>query len=320
MYESIKSFSKQLLYKLEIINGENLKQADSFVVVGMGGSALAPLLLKTWKKDLDITIHRDYDLPLSVDKLKNKLIILSSYSGDTEEVISAFHKAKENNLNIAVISIGGELLSLAKENGIPFIELPDLGIQPRMALGLSLKAFLKFLGEEDALKDLEALGNVFDVNLYENEGKKLASEIRDCVPVVYASTTNTSLAYIWKIKLNETGKTPAFYNVLPELNHNEMTSFDINKNTEKLSKNFSFLIFKDEEDSEKLKKRIEILEKLYSDRKLKVKIIELREKNIWLKIFSTLILADFTAYYLAKEYGLESEQVPMVEEFKKLIK
>jgi len=328
MYEAIKNFNKQFLYEPEIINKENLVKKSEFVVIGMGGSALAPLLLKTWKPNLDILIHRDYNLPhISEEKLKNKLIILSSYSGNTEEVIDAFLKAKENKLDMAVISVGGKLLSLAKENNVPYIELPNTGIQPRMALGFSIKSFLKLLGEENELKNISELATILKPADYEENGKTLAKKLKNNVPVIYASNSNLSLAYNWKIKLNETGKIPAFYNVLPELNHNEMTGFSAgggsafggDDSTKELSNKFYFIILKDLEDNPKILKRMIVLEKLYKDRNLKVETIEIKNENIWHKIFSSLLLADWTAYYTALEYGLEPEQVPMVEEFKKLI-
>ena len=320
MYEAIKSFNKQFLYQPEVKNQENLTKKSSFVVVGMGGSAHAPKLLKTCKPSIDMIIHQEYGLPeISIEELKNKLIIFSSYSGNTEEVINAFKKAKKMNLNMAVISVGGKLLSLAKENNIPYIELPNIGIQPRSALGFSIKAFLKMIGEESELENIGSLVTTLKPTDYEENGKVLAQKLKKCVPIVYASNINSSLAEIWKIKLNETGKIPAFYNVLPELNHNEMTGFDVKDSTQELSDKFYFIVLKDSEDNPKILKRMAVLEKLYRDRNLKVETIKLENKNIWHKIFSSLLLADWTAYYIAMEYGLEPEQVPMVEEFKKLI-
>lgn len=320
MYESIKNFNKQFLYEPKIKNIKNLDKKSEFIVIGMGGSALAPLLLKTWKPDLDILIHRDYDLPhISEEKLKNKTIILSSYSGNTEEVLDAFIKAKEKKLNTIVVTVGGKLLELAKENNTPYIELPNTGIQPRMALGLSLKAFLKILKEEKELNELNKLAKSLNPNDFENEGKLLAQKIKNYVPVIYASNHNLSLIYIWKIKLNETGKIPAFYNVLPELNHNEMTSFDVTNSTRELGDKFYFLLIKDPKDKPKILKRMEVLEKLYKDRKLKVEVLEVKGSDLWHKIFSSLLLADWTAYYTALEYSSDPDQVPMVEELKKLI-
>jgi len=320
MYEAIKNFNKQFLYEPEIKNQETLIKKSSFVAVGMGGSAHALLLLKTWKPELDITIHRDYGLPnIPIEELKNKLIILSSYSGNTEEVIDAFQKAKDKNLAMAVIATGGKLLSLAEENNVPYIKLPATGIQPRSALGFSIKAFLKFIGEEDELKKIDILATTLNPTDYEKNGKTLAEKMKNHIPVIYTSNRNLSLAYIWKIKLNETGKIPAFYNIFPELNHNEMNGFDVKDSTKELCNKFHFIILKDTEDNPKILKRMEVLEKLYKNRNLQIETIELKEKDIWHKIFSSLILADWVAYYTALGYGLDPEQVPMVEEFKKLI-
>ena len=158
MYEAIKNFNKQLSYQPEIENQENLIKKSGLVIVGMGGSNLAPGLLQIWKPNLNITIWRDYGLPdWTPEKLKDKLIVLSSYSGNTEETIDAFKTARERNLPMAVISTGGKLLSLAIENSVPYIKLPDTGIQPRSALGLSVKAFLKLMGEEGELEKINEL-------------------------------------------------------------------------------------------------------------------------------------------------------------------
>ncbi len=215
--------------------------------------------------------------------------------------------------------MGGELLSLAKENNIPFIELPNTGIQPRSALGFSIKAFLKFMGEEDGLVEISKLATVLNPIDFEKEGQTLAKKLKNSIPVVYASSRNLSLACIWKIKLNETGKIPAFYNVFPELNHNEMTGFDVVDSTRDLSNKFYFILLKDTEGDIRILKRMETLEKLYKDRNLKVESIELKSGDIWYKIFSSLVFGDWVSYYIAMEYGLDPDQVPMVEEFKKLI-
>lgn len=320
MEEAIKNFNKQFSYEPKIENEEFLAKKNSFIIVGMGGSALASKLLKAWKPGLNITIHGDYGLPeSSEEELKDKLIILSSYSGGTEEVIDAFKEAKAKNLSIVIISTGGKLLSLAVENKVPYIKLPDTGIQPRSALGYSIKALLKIIGEEAELKTISSLVKNLNPLDFEKEGKILAEKMKNCVPIIYTSSRNFSVAYNWKIKMNETGKIPAFYNVLPELNHNEMNGFDVKDSTRELSNKFFFLILRDGEDNPKILKRMEVLEKLYKARGLKVQTLELKGKDIWQKIFSSLVLADWVAYYTALQYGLEPEQVPMVEEFKKLI-
>ena len=319
--ESIKNFSKQFAYEPKIENQDALKEKfDKFIVVGMGGSNLATGLVKIWKPELNIIVHKDYSLPsIPEEELGKNLVILSSYSGNTEEVIDAFHRARDKGLARVAISTGGELLNLAKQERISYIQIPDTGIQPRLALGFSFKALLKIMGDEEDLKEVNRLSESFDPNTHEAAGRSLAEKLRESIPVIYSSNRNGALAYAWKIPFNETGKIPCFYNVLPELNHNEMTGFDVIKSTNSLSEKFHFIFLKDKSDNSRITKRMEVLEKLYRDRGFNVETVELEGKSVLHKIFSSVVLANWTAYYTALQYNVESEQVPMVEEFKGLI-
>jgi glucose/mannose-6-phosphate isomerase len=316
MYEVIKKTAGQFGFKPIIINERNIGRFSKYVVVGMGGSHLAAGLLKMWNPKLDIISHQDYGLPeLPEEEFQRRLIILSSYSGNTEEVLDAYEKAGKIGLNRVVISTGGKLLELAKKDKVAYIQMPDLEIQPRSALPLSLISFLKITGEEEMLTEVKKLENSFHPEDFEKAGKILAEKLHGRVLVVYTSTQNEILGYIWKISFNETGKIPAFNNVIPELNHNEMNGYSLGD----LSNKFYFLMLSDTEDGVKIKKRMEVTAKLYEDRKLPVEIIKLDSDNKFLKIFKSVALANFTAYFTAISYGMEPELVPMVEEFKKMI-
>ena len=320
MYEEIKKSAEQFAFEPKIENENNLKKFSKYIIVGMGGSHLASDILKMIKPEKEILIHRNYRLPpLPIEALKERLIILSSYSGNTEEVLSAYEEAGKLNLQRAVISIGGKLLEKAKNDKVPYVQMPDLGIQPRSALALNLRSLLKLIDEEEMLEKMGKLVDDFHPEEFEEKGKKMAERLHGYVPIIYSSEENYALAYNWKIKFNETGKIPAFYNVLPELNHNEMTGFDVKDATRKLSDKFCFIFLQDEKDHIKIKERINIVSKLYEDRDLQTYKFEISGENIFHKIFNTLVVADFASYFTAEAYGLESEQVPMVEEFKKLI-
>jgi len=319
MYEAIKNFSKQFSYQPEIQNSEKLSRYTWYIVCGMGGSHLAADILKIYNPKLPLIIHKNYGLPeVPEEILSNSLVIISSYSGNTEEAIDSYQKAKEKNIPLAAISVGGKLIEMAKEDGIPYIILPNTGIQPRSALGFSLKALMALMCQENGLSEISSLSDIVPASI-EEKGKKLAEDISNMVPMIYSSEANYPIAYNWKIKFNETGKIPAFCNVFPELNHNEMTGFDFNEKTKKMSESFCFIMLQDKLDHPKIKKRMDVTSKLLENKGLKVIKIELEGKDVLHKIFSSLLLADFAAYYTAKMNGAESEQVPMVEEFKKLI-
>lgn len=315
MREAILNFPKQFRFRPKVENGP-LRKYRKFIVAGMGGSHLAADIIKTLRPELDITIHSDYGLP---GPGRGALVIASSYSGNTVETIDAFEKAVSANLPVAAIAVGGKLLELAKKHEVPYIQLPDTGIQPRSALGFSMKAMLKLMKQTELLKETQELAKLLKPKELEQAGQALAQKLKDRVPVIYSSAGNLSVAYNWKIKFNETGKIPAFYNVLPELNHNEMTGFDVKDASRELSSKFYFILLRDDADHPQVQKRMVVLEKLYRDRSLPVEVIEMNGQSPLERIFNSLLLADWTALYTAQGYGLEAEQVPMVEEFKKLI-
>lgn len=330
MEDIIKNFPKQFECGPIVENKENLRKFSRIIIAGMGGSNLASELLKNYGHNQEIIIHRDYGLPrLDAQILSQSLIVASSYSGNTEEAIDSFNLAFSQDLNIAVISVGGELLRIAKLNNKPYVQIPDTGIEPRLALGFSLRAMMKLIGDEAGLKETGELSNSLDLDKSEKEGKFLAESLRGFAPIIYSSSRNSSISRIWKIKFNETAKIPAFCNVFPELNHNEMTGFSAGYGsasggdkdpTKELSKNFKFVFLEDNEDGDKIKNRMAITRKMLEDGGFSVLVSELSGQSKWDKVFNSLLVADWASLYSAKFYGNEPEKVPMVEEFKKFIK
>lgn len=326
MRKTILETPKQFLFEPKIFNFKKFKKFNKFLVAGMGGSNLVTDLIKIRDPSLDIISHRNYGLPPKID---DRLIIVSSYSGNTEETIDAFEKAIKNKLTVVAVSTGGRLISLAKKYKVPYVLLPKVGIQPRASLGFQTKAILKIMEREDLLVEISELSKTLKPEEFQAKGKNLAKKLKGYLPIIYSSAKNQGIAYSWKIKFNETGKIPAFYNVFPELNHNEMTGFDLHpkigarklpsKERKKLNERFYFIFLKDKDDHPRIQRRMEITKQLYEKKGLPVEFLEFSEKSIFHKIFSSLVLADWTAFYLAQIYGLESEKVPMIEEFKKLI-
>ncbi|MBI1971610.1 MAG: bifunctional phosphoglucose/phosphomannose isomerase [Candidatus Wildermuthbacteria bacterium] len=317
--KAIKNFPKQFEWEPKIGNKKNWKQFSSFILAGMGGSHLVGDIFQAVAPGFNLSVHQDYGLPAwPLVVLKDTLVIASSYSGNTEETLSAFEEAVSRQIPVAAISIGGKLLEMAKKQGVPYIQIPDTGIQPRMATGYMFKALSKITGREDLLSQAGEFARLRPEE-FQERGKELAQKLKGKIPVAYASNRNYCIAYIWKITFNETAKIPSFYNVFPELNHNEMTGFDVKPATKGLSNKFHFVFLRDSEDEQRIQKRMEVLKRLYEERGLGVEIIDLQGSSRMERIFSSLLLADWAAYHTAKLYGVEPEQVPMVEDFKKLI-
>lgn len=316
---SILNFPAQFSYEPIIENLRALKKFDEVFFIGMGGSHLAADLALRFSPELPLSIWSDYGLPPQYKRVKRPLIIVGSYSGNTEETIDGYKLARKYRLPVVVIASGGTLIDLAKKHNHPFIQIPQTGIQPRMATGFALRAIFKLLGDENGLKNSTKLSRLLDPTSLKKPAQDLTKKLQNRIPVIYASTKNFSLAYNWKIKFNETGKIPAFYNLLPELNHNEMNGFDVMPSIESICKPFTFIFLQDKQDHPRIQKRMAILEKMYNDRRLPVLIQPLTGKNLFEKIFTSLLIADWTAFFIATHNNLEPEQVPMVETFKHLM-
>jgi len=316
MKQAIRDFPKQLKFSPKVEN--KLPAAKKFIVSGMGGSHLAADLIKAWNPSFDIIVHHDYGLPAVSDSLKNYLTIISSYSGNTEEALDGFLQAISKKLPVACISIGGELLKLAQKHQKPYIQMPDTGIEPRSALGFSTVSLLKMMGQEKALLQIKNIS--FNMQELEEKGNALAHRIKEHIPVIYTSTINGPIGYNWKIRFNETGKIPCFYNTVPELNHNEMVGFDREGESRKLSDSFYFIFIKDGKDHKRNLLRMDILKDIYEEKGLKVEVFELTGKNIWEKIFASLTLADWAAYYTAEIYKLQAQETAIITRFKGIIK
>lgn len=320
MERDIYNFHEQLQEEFEIENEENWKKHNNYVLSGMGGSHLQGDILKAVLPDFPIIIHSNYGLPLLSPKKFS--LIAASYSGNTEEVLHSVQEAAQREVPTIIISKGGELIDKAKEDGISFINLPQNNIQPRLAIGYSFKALLKALSLEDLEEECSSLATKISEkrDFLKKEGEKMVSVIEEKIPIIYASNNNDILARIFKINFNETTKIPSFYNSLPELNHNEMTGFDVKPINKHLSGGMSFIFLRDKDDNERIKKRFDVLKSLFETRGLQVLEVDIIGETRLEKMFSTVILSAWASYYLSFHYKTEPSAVPMVEEFKDLIK
>ncbi|TSD02024.1 MAG: Uncharacterized protein Athens071425_178 [Parcubacteria group bacterium Athens0714_25] len=295
---------------------------ESVTLSGMGGSALPGNILRVFindlfkrnsgdKRRLAVYQNRFYSLP--PEAYENSLNIICSFSGNTEETVASFKEAIENNLKCVGISSGGKIEQMCKEYGVPHVKLPVPyeNFQPRMATGYFFAAIFQILVNaglvNDATDELVLMAENLkeETEKIEETGRKLAEKIKGKTPIIYSSTKFKPVAMIWKIKINENAKTPAFWNFFPELNHNEMVGFT------NPQANFIALMLKDIEDEVQNQKRFDVT--------ASVEIINMEKGSVFYKIFATLYLGDWMSYYLALEYGQDPTPVDMVENFKKML-
>lgn len=322
--ETIRRFAEQFAWTPEVEHGEALRPHKYTIVCGMGGSHLGPWLLKRYGLPgqgglSNMFIHREYGLPALPDDIyADVLVILSSYSGTTEEVLDAGREALARGLPIAVATTGGKLLEFAHEHALPSVTLPQLGLEPRMAVGLSMLAIARILGNptlEAAIKDG---GNAVNPTALEAEGRRIGSVLNQKIPVIYASAANTAIAYFWKINFNETSKIPAFCNVFPEMNHNELSGYDTVEATRAISAHMHAVFLDDAGDHARVQKRMQVAYEVLQEHGVPVEKIAL-SGNGFAKPFSSIVLACWTSLQLAETYGVPNPETPLIADFKKRI-
>ncbi|NNG26731.1 MAG: bifunctional phosphoglucose/phosphomannose isomerase, partial [Ignavibacteriaceae bacterium] len=206
------------------------------VNAGMGGSAISGDLIPEFLGDelrIPFIVNRSYSLPNFVDE--NSLVIISSYSGNTEESLSVFEEALKRKCKIAAITSGGQVKKICHEKKLCCINIPS-GYQPRYALGLGFFSLLKLLqqlgiveNQDNIVKQIitlwEKKGEEYSIE--ENRALSLAAELTGFLPIIYSAAQLTSAAgYRFKCQLNENSKQHAFSNIIPELNHNEIIGWE----------------------------------------------------------------------------------------------
>lgn len=313
MKEIIQKYNSQFKFIPEVHNEHLIsKNYKQIVLCGMGGSHLPAGILKTISPGIDIYVHRDYDLPpFSKLFLETSLLIASSFSGNTEEVVSFYKKVKQlYDLPVLCISQGGALIELAQANNDPYIILPQTDFVPRTALGITTRAVARVLKDKEIYNKLENI--TIDINKLEEQANSIASQIGTNIPVFYASNQNLNLAYNWKIKCNETSKQMAFYSVFSESNHNELEAYDFMVGPQ----NILPFILKDSDDHPRILKRFEIFEQILKEKNIAYILLTISHTDVYQKVFNSIILGDFVTALLAEKRNVPQSEVPLIEEFK----
>lgn len=316
IFYPLHSFKEQFSFEPEIYNKEQLTNKKNIIVCGMGGSAISVSLLNVLYKDAHVTLHNDYGLPVITDK-DNTLLILNSYSGNTEEILDVMEEAKQATISMAAISCGGELIERARYMQIPYIVLPTIGIEPRFAIGHQLLALLALQDKNDAIQAIRKDVYACDVTTSEQNGKLLAQNLLGKYPILYASKNLFPVAYLIKAAINEGSKIPCFVNTISEANHNEIQGF-ISHETKKEATNFMFVMFTSKQDHPRILKRFTVMKELYEEEGFDIAQLETDHTN-HTKMFELILTGYFAATELALLRGEDSYKTPFIQLFKKRI-
>jgi glucose/mannose-6-phosphate isomerase len=308
----------------------NYPKPDNVIVAGMGGSGIGGDLLKDWaskQAEVSIEVNREYELPAYAGK--KTLVLLTSYSGDTEETLSSFLDALKRKCMIYCVSSGGALLENAERLGVPYMRVPG-GIPPRAALPYLFVPLLicmekmglvsgasEELSEAFQLLQKISKDNAPEKPTIENFSKALALNVGQTSPVVYGFGFYRSVAMRFKQQFNENSKVPAKWEVFSELNHNEIVGWE---RAGKLGKCFSAIFLRDREEPTAIQSRIEITRELVEQAGVGVIEIQAQGKSRLARMLSTVCIGDFTSIYLAVMHGVDPTPVKTINYLKDTLK
>lgn len=303
------------------------KRIRNILYVGMGGSAIAGNLMKDALFDtlsVPLSVVQTYFIPGFCDE--STLVVVSSYSGESEETLNAAGQLAGTGAQIVVTTGGGRMKKLAEDNNWNLIVLPE-GYPASQALGYLFFPMYHLLGKLGLISDYNAdLGelvrfaketarrnNISDTQAH-NLSNELAQTIHNKIPVVYSTAPYLkTVSSRWRNRFTENSKSLAFSNVIPEMNHNEIVGWEL---ALPAIKDFIVIFIENEDLHPRMKRRIELTQKLIKQRGVEVVDIYASGSTILEKVFSLIILGDWVSYYLALSYSKDPLEIRHIDYMK----
>lgn len=337
MLGSIELLGEQINQTWQEVNKIHIPQSylkiNQIVFSGMGGSALGAYVAKyLYNNQLKIPFEviNDYYLPSYVDE--KTLVIVGSYSGNTEETISCFNEALKKKAKVFVIATGGKLELLAKKNGYPLYQIkPRFNPcnQPRLGIGYAIFALLTLFHrlkiiflEKNDINDLKQIlqesNQKYGVNnpTKKNLAKKIALKIYNKTPIFIAGEFLVGAVHAIRNQINENAKSLAIYFPLPELNHHLLEGLRF---PAKIRETNVYLLFQSDLYTKKIKKRLIITDEMIKNHKYQTIIYQPSSKKSLYQVIEAIGFGVYLAYYLAVLYRIDPSPIPIVDLFKKKI-
>ena len=300
---------------------------DGVVLCGMGGSAIGGDLVRGIVEPtapIPFAVNRGYGLPGWVGE--GTLVVASSYSGGTEETLSAFEEALERGADVVCVTSGGPLAERAQSEDLDLVTIPG-GLQPRAALGYSLGVVLRLartlgLAElpddevEAALAAARDRAAAHDEDADGNPARDLSARFEGALPVVYtAAGLLEPVGMRWRTQIHENAKHPAVGNVFPELDHNEIMGYE--SGPEDVLSRVQVVALRDEEDHPQIQKRFDITRELVEPSVGGWTEVESEGDSRLARALSLVQLGDAASFWLAVRKGVDPTPVDTIQSLKK---
>ncbi len=287
----------------------NTSRIQALLLAGMGGSAIGGDLIRSYLLDelkIPFFISRTYALPAFVNR--NTLVVISSYSGNTEETLSSYRQAIRRGTRFLCISTGGEVERLAKKHGHPCLKVPG-GLQPRAALGysffplliaLSRLGFIKARSRDinETIAILRTRSRIFrNPQNRKNLSLNIARHLQGRLPILYSAADHLDSVNVrWRCQISENAKQLAYGHVLPEMNHNEIVGWNVDR---KLMKRLCVVFLRDHGTHPRIQLREEITKRIIKEYASDVLEVWSEGTSLLARVFSLVYLGDWVSYYLA---------------------
>lgn len=321
MDDLIQGFTAQLKRAIEIGEGakigKNKFPIRNVLISGLGGSGIGGTILSNVLRDdvaVPIIVNKEYQIPAFVNE--NSLVIISSYSGNTEETLSALMQAFKKSAQIVCITSGGLVQEYAETNDIDYV-LIDGGAPPRSAFGQSFVQLLYILFHLGLLEDGFKQYLQDSITLLDNEeeeikkqAKEIAQKLNGKIPVIYSDAKFEGVSIRFRQQINENSKMLCWHHVVPEMNHNELVGW--REKNEKIA----VVFLRNNKDFERNQERMEFTKEVVSQ--YTNEVVEIYSKGDYDLVRSMYLihLTDWVSYYLAEIKGVDAVEVDVISKLK----
>ena len=321
MKQLLENFDKELVDGLAIASQTKFTNTNvkikNIVISGLGGSGIGGSIaysLLANKLHVPYYVNKGYFLPNCINE--NTLVIICSYSGNTEESIHAFKEAMHKNAIIVCITSGGELANLAINCNYNHVLIPS-GRPPRASLGYSLIQLIATLVKYQVIAD-DILATIYQTSEFINANKttiieeslQLSQAIYDKLPVIYCEETIEPIAIRWKQQLNENSKMLCWHNVYPEMNHNELVGW------REVNNQLALIIIKTGDEYYRNQARMDLNELIYKKVTNSITHIHAKGNNQIEKAFYLIHYGDWLSYHLAIKRGYDPMEIDVLIKLK----
>lgn len=322
MEKYIKEFPQHLIDGVEIarkikIENIDINQVKNILLCGLGGSGIGATIIKNYASSIapmHIDIVKDYSIPAYVSE--DTLVILCSYSGNTEETLTCLQLALKANAQIIVVTSGGQLLDSAQQLNLDVFQVPS-GFQPRAALAYSIVMLMNIfyqlnLLDEDVNLSLEKISS----HLYGQQeqiiekAQSLSDTLLGKLPIIYSEGKLEGVAIRWCQQINENSKMPCYHHVIPEMNHNELVAL------KSFHPQMHYLLLRHNFEYSKNVKRFDFLIDEMNALSIPYTEVVMEGENVLTVMLSLIHLGDWVSFFLSQKQSLDPNKVEIIDRLK----